>query len=173
MKTPHRLCVFLLVIRLLHSTPVSRVLRTDCRHGGVSTKPFYIGTTHLQCMLKTGINMALSPPLNGRKRRALQVPEIDMSHSYLSYENVLLEFGLNGTRIEYQGYPMFSESCPSAYLPVPAGFSYLSVDCIVKCAKNYHIQFGNYKIFSNNCNTFTNIMLDILCHEIRCPYWCR
>lgn len=34
LQTPHRLCVFLLVIRLLHSTPVSRVLRTDCRHGG-------------------------------------------------------------------------------------------------------------------------------------------
>lgn len=89
--------------------------------------------------------------LNGKIRRAPQVPEIDMSHSYLSYENVLLEFGLNGPRIEYRSYPMFSESCPSAYLPVPDGFSYLSVDCIVKCAKNYHIQFGNYKIFSKNC----------------------
>lgn len=139
----------------------------------VGTKPYYIGTTHLQCMLKTGINMALSSPINRRKRRALQVPEIDISHSYLSYEKVLLEFGLNGTRIESLGYPMFSESCPSAFFPVPTGFSFLSVDCIVRCAKNYHIQFGNYKVFSNNCNTFTNRMSNILCHEIRCPYWCR
>lgn len=77
--------------------------------------------------------------LNGRKRRALHVPEIDMSHSYLSYENVLLEFGLIGPRIEYRSYPMFSESCPSAYLPVPAGFSQLFVDCIVKCTKNLEI----------------------------------
>lgn len=139
----------------------------------VGTIPYYIGTTHLQCMLKTGINMALSSSINRRKRRALQVPEIDMSHSYLSYEKVLLEFGLNGTRIESLGYPMFSESCPSAFFPVPTGFSFLSVDCIVRCAKNYHIQFGNYKVFSNNCNTFTNRMSNILCHEIRCPYWCR
>jgi hypothetical protein len=134
-------------------------------------KPYFLETTHLTCMLRTGIGLAIAF-IAGRKKRALQVKEIDMSHSYIYYDGVLFEFGLNGTRIEPQGLPMFSKTCPSAYLPLPAGFSHLSVDCVVKCAKNYHIRFGNYKVFTNNCNTFTNRLSDLLCHEIHCPSWC-
>lgn len=137
------------------------------------SKPYFIGSTHLTClMLNAGIELAKDLITSGRRKRALQVQEIDMSHSYLYYDGVLLEFGVNGTRIEPEGLPMFSQSCPSAYLPLPAGFSYLSVDCVVKCAMNYHLRFGNYKLFTNNCNTFTNRLSDILCHEIHCPSWC-
>nr|XP_022343503.1 uncharacterized protein LOC111136719 [Crassostrea virginica] len=171
MQLSYPLYGFLLLL-VLQSLTVRALLQKDCHHDGLGTKPYYIGTTHLQCMLITGVNMLLDVITTGRKRRALQVQEIDMSHSYLSYDGVLMEFGLNGTRIEPYGRPMFSQNCPSSFLPTPAGFSTLPTDCVIRCAKNYHVRFGNYKPFSNNCNTFTNRMSTILCHEVYCPPWC-
>lgn len=105
--------------------------------------------------------MALSSPIHGI---VPQIPNIDtctctcMSHLYLSsnpYPNPVIRKPVTGTCT--QGYTDqisgLSNDFPelSVGLCVPAGFFYLSVDCKARCT-NYHIQYGYYKVFSNNCN---------------------
>lgn len=124
-----------------------------------SASPYYFGTTDLSCMLK-----------GKRKRRAPSRGVWDYKHRFIYYQGYYFEFSNRGIFIDRNRID--SHRCSGGLESSPAGYSYLDVECIKKCASNYKCNFGNYDFLFNNCHHFANRLSEVLCTRTSCPSWC-
>ena len=63
--------------------------------------------------------------------------------------------------------------CSESITGSPAGYSYLSANCVKGCARNYCCKFGTYSALSNNCHRFANSLSEVLCTSGHtCHSWC-
>nr|XP_022286307.1 uncharacterized protein LOC111099190 isoform X1 [Crassostrea virginica] len=142
-----------------------RPIRTDCSVPEVGSKPFFYGTNDLACMYLTTIGL-----YRHRRKRSLQLPVHNFVHSFIYYDGWFAEFGTKDTTLRRHS-PKYAHCGPKIMHP-PAGFTKLPFECLRKCASKYHLVFGNYNLLKNNCHVFSNKMMEVLCHEVTCPFWC-
>lgn len=133
-------------------------------------EPYHFGHTDLKCLFDTTIVRA--------KRSAPWRFPYALKHGWIYYKGHYFEFGVdvsNTGTFEHSvsaGHPYKGNKCAHEREAVAAGFSRLSVDCLKKCSRSYTKEYGEYNLFSNNCNMFANRISKILCSS-RCPAWCK
>ncbi|XP_078313015.1 uncharacterized protein LOC144619359 [Crassostrea virginica] len=126
------------------------------RRGGAS--PYYFGSTSLSC-------------LTSSKRGVPSRGIWELTHRFIYYKEFYFDFHSDSyatiARLRYGG------KCSGSTESSPAGYSYLSADCIKGCARNYRCKFGTYNALSNNCHKFANRLSEVLCTSGHtCPSWC-
>lgn len=128
-----------------------------------SASPYYFGVTDLACM-------------NDKKRKGKRSAPArgiwDYTHRFIFYRGYYFEFFVNSNaRIERSRAA--GGKCGGGRERSPAGYSYLSLDCIKRCAIRYSSKFGKYDNVINNCHSFANKMSEVLCRRgSTCPSWC-
>ncbi|KAK3102474.1 hypothetical protein FSP39_011622 [Pinctada imbricata] len=143
-------------------------------------KPFYFGSSDLFCTT-TGVDISI-PGLR-RKRSAPARDVMELVHSWIYYDGLYFEFGVDpeyGFKMPFSssskvamftGLPYLGYKCPWRREPFPAGYSSLPVGCLQRCASRYEVFLGRYSTLFNNCHHFSNLISDILCSN-QCPSWC-
>ncbi|XP_062599386.1 uncharacterized protein LOC134260877 [Saccostrea cucullata] len=105
------------------------------------------------------------------KRSAPMRGTWDYTPRFIYYRGKYLEFTGSGSR---SGYSRLDEHCRGKTERYPAGYSYLSLDCIERCVRRYENEYGRYDLVSNNCHNFANRMSEVLCRRgYQCPSWCN
>ncbi|XP_048740595.1 uncharacterized protein LOC125654645 [Ostrea edulis] len=154
--------------------------------------PYFFGTSDLACVTTKGrfhLIVKRSVQMNSernRTRRAAQTRHVfSPTHRWIYYKGMFYEWGTDGgtkTRLfgflndakSYSiktGLPYKGETCDWLMESMPAGYSSVSVECLMGCTANYWTVSGDYNILQNNCHHFANTISNILCSNI-CPEWC-
>ena len=90
----------------------------------------------------------------------------------ITYTNVIF-LSMQGDSYATIARQRYGGKCSGSTESSPAGYSYLSADCIKGCARNYRCKFGTYSALSNNCHKFANRLSEVLCTSGHtCPSWC-
>ncbi|XP_061174366.1 uncharacterized protein LOC133183422 [Saccostrea echinata] len=126
-----------------------------------SASPFYFGVTDLSC-------------LNGKKKRSAPARGVwDYTHRFIYYRGYYFEFFV-GSFTRIGSSRLAGSRCRGGIERSPAGYSYLSLDCIKRCARRYRYKYGLYNVVLNNCHNFANRMSEVLCRRgYQCPSWCN
>ncbi|XP_078312677.1 uncharacterized protein LOC144619171 [Crassostrea virginica] len=96
----------------------------------------------------------------------------DLSHRFIYYQGYYFEF-LDDSNAYISTHRQAGHRCSGGTESSPAGYSYLSLDCIKGCARNYRCRFGTYSLLGNNCHKFANRLSEVLCTSGHtCPSWC-
>ncbi|CAG2209393.1 unnamed protein product [Mytilus edulis] len=119
-------------------------------------EPYYFGTTDLSCM---------------GKRKAPSRSTRSHKHRWILYKGYYFE-RLNKSDVYNRGFSTNSDKCSTRRESRPAGYSSLSVDCIMKCTNSYERKYGSYRRRVNDGRHFANRLSDILCTRKTCPSWC-
>ncbi|XP_061164436.1 uncharacterized protein LOC133173467 [Saccostrea echinata] len=132
--------------------------------------PYYFGTTDLMCM-RYGLHR--KTPI--MRRNAPSRFTFNPTHRWIYYAGTYLEFGnrigKDAAKIKFD-HPNLGDVCPLKIEPQPAGFSRLSLECVIGCVENYTEKYGNYHVYTNNCHHFVNKISKVMCEAVICPQWC-
>lgn len=154
--------------------------------------PYYFGTSDLACVSTKGRlhlikrSVKMESENNRTKRAAPQRHTMSPTHRWIYFRGNFFEWGTDAgskTRLfgllnDAKSYsvksvlPFNGEKCDWMMEPVPAGYSSVSLECIVGCTVNYKTLTGDYSLLNNNCHHFANTISMVLCSNI-CPDWCQ
>jgi len=110
---------------------------------------------------------------NGRRKRDYDPPSVwvhKLTHRWLNYQGYYYEFGPNGAWWR-TGSAEWSH-CNQE--PEWVTRSDVDTKCLQGCARNYRRYHGEYRVLTNNCHHFVNVLGNVLCTTRKgyCPAWC-
>lgn len=149
--------------------------------GSPYAQPFHVGKTDLACVSNEkffGKRRFKRSSIGRYKRKAPSVNPWNPTHSWIYFHGYYFEFGITNRIGEplvatiSQVRPAWGDKCRHDLRRGKTRYTYLSLDCVARCTRNYKSVFGRYHLFLNNCHHFVNLMSHAMCHTTTCPAWC-